>query len=121
MQINISGTTTLKQIAELFHSTYNYLKLQFYLVDDNGQRKKITELDKPLIEFDCIIPDGIATVHYWQTTESTEQILSKQIGLQVEICRRYLDKWVVTNGSDRLTLEEQNLMGAASTRNYFEI
>ena len=110
MHLFITGTTTLQHMAAEFCKIYPSLRLAFFKRKNNPFQsfKKIDNLQLSLIDLDCIVPDSHLSIQFWQTTSAVEKLLSTHTGLKVEIMRKYATKWIRTDGSDDLTLEEQN-------------
>ena len=119
MHIFIKGTTTLQQIATEFSNIYPFLKLQFFksVMSPLPTLVKVEDYQQSLIDLDCIIPDSHLSIQFWQTTDIVERTLSAHTGLYVEIYRKFDDSWIRTDGSDDLTLEEQNHLGSISGTN----
>lgn len=113
MVIRLKGSSTLHSINQEFTSRYPFLRLGFYFSDSNSNRfkRKITDESISIVEAGSIIKDDEVECHYWQSTRWVERQFSKKTGLDVQIMRQYKDCWIRTDGSDLLTLEEQNEMG----------
>jgi len=119
MHFLIKGTTTLQQIASEFNNIYPFLKLYFFKSVKYPLQtfEKVNDYHQSLIDLECIIPDSHLSIQFWQTTDVVERTLSAHTGLYVEMYRKFDDNWIRTDGSDDLTLEEQNLLGAVSGTN----
>ena len=113
MVIKINGCSTLNTINQEFSSRYPFLRRGFYIASQDEARfkKKITDWTLSIVEAGAIVKDDEVECHYWQTTRWVERQFSKKTGLDVQLFRRYKDCWIRTDGSDILTLEEQNELG----------
>ncbi len=121
MFINIKGSVRLKDIAHQFNRQFPFLQLGFYYPDyfDVAMRGQLIDPELTIVEAGPIIKDDLVEFHYWQQTGEVEKLLSHKIGLNVQVLRKYHTHWIRTEGSDILSLEEQNDNGRQYTiRNY---
>ncbi len=113
MIIKVNGCSTLSSINQDFNKQYPFLSLRFYRRNSgaNSNKKNVVDLLLSIVEAGSIIRDDEVECHFWQTTGWVEKQFSRKTGFDVQILRKFKDKWIITDGSDMLTLEEQNEMG----------
>lgn len=119
--MSINANTTLAEINNEFHRHYPFLSLHFFIGHYHGY-----EFDQEIDEIDLHSSIGelsnshldnrMITLHYWQTTTDAESLIFQKLGIRTQIFRKHEDKWIQTVGSDGLTLEQQNELGAQSSK-----
>lgn len=111
MIIEINDTKKISDIQEEFSNRFPFLKMEFF--------RTAHQLEEPSHETPCM-PDlplkeirdkhvhGIITIDAQSETGAIEKEFEQRFGLNVQIYRLQMDRWVQTAGTDILTLKEQN-------------
>jgi hypothetical protein len=122
MILIIDSEVRLFEIAQQFNSWFNFLKIEFFR--NSTERCRQAFKSKPLL-LDYKVKDicnlhktVLLELHFWNKTETIETLFYKKTGLHIQIYRKNKEGWVRSNGSDRLTLEDQNQLGSISVENY---
>ena len=113
MTIPVSAATTLQMFIDSFSEEFPYLKLVFFMPLSNGVSSNDHPLDTRRSVSDFVSPSKYLffTVHPWEKTKDVEFKFINKIKVRAEILRKYKDRWIVTLGSDELTIYEQNELG----------
>jgi hypothetical protein len=113
MTIPVSPTTTLQVFIDSFTEEFPYLKLIFFMPILKGISTDDRPLDTRRLVNDFVSPSKhlFFTVHPWEKTKDVECKFIHKIKVRAEILRKYKDRWIVTLGSDELTIYEQNELG----------
>jgi hypothetical protein len=121
MTLPVDAQTTLAAINHAFKSQYPYLSIQFF--SDGEMNDRSDSADEALdlsIRLGMLSRKNLETnvieLHFWQLTADAERILSNKLGIRAQIYRRHDEEWIQTAGSDGLTLEQQNELGAQSLK-----
>ncbi len=115
MIIVVHPNKLLSEIASDFNKFFPFLKIEFFknphawletskTEDAISPNQKISDATK-------INKDVFIEIHYWQKTGTIEQVFKNKLDLSIQIFRRQGEHWIQTNGTDILTLEEQNQIG----------
>ncbi len=122
MILIIDREVRLFDIAQQFNSWFNFLKIEFFRSSTDRSRKAFKS--KPLL-LDYKVKDVcnlnksvVLELHFWNTTEIVESLFYKKTGIHIQIYRKNKEEWVRSNGSDRLSLEEQNQLGNNTVSKY---
>jgi hypothetical protein len=59
---------------------------------------------------------GVIELHYWDKTSAVQQTFHQSFGLGVQVFRKHGLEWIEVNGTDNLTLEEQNEIGMETSK-----
>ncbi len=111
MIIEINNSKMVREIQEEFSGKFPFLKLEFFYAPH--------EYDEPSLDTPCrpdlVLADirkrnvyGVISIDSNSVTGAIEKEFEKRFGLNVQIYRRQMDKWIQTVGTDMLTLSEQN-------------
>lgn len=119
MIIEITDEVKLFEIADMFSKYYPFLKLEFF---DQAHQWKEASNEKNILIKSLSVGEvrtshhpALVEVHFWNKTGTVELSFLHKSGLNVQIYRRFGDKWIQTSGTDELTLEEQNSIGRADS------
>ena len=114
MVIEINDSKTVQEIQEEFAKKFPFLKLEFFLEPhrleevSNGTPCQPGQLLKDIRQKHI---HGIITINPGSRTGAIEAEFERRFGLNVQIFRFQMDKWIQTTGTDILTLKEQNEIG----------
>jgi hypothetical protein len=112
MIISVNKNSTLKDITEVFHNRYPYLKLEFF-VDKNhdghttademlkNQKTQIGNFLKSDEDFEFEINGN-------KPIKTFETFFNKKFGLMVQVFFKRGNTWIMSTTSDKLTLNELN-------------
>jgi hypothetical protein len=118
MKIAIQETMRISDIQQAFTKAYPFLKIEFYdhphgWGEGCGKDKKIsasTHIKELVFQKD---PPAFIEFLPWQKVGELETLL-QQMGLFVQVWRKYGEGWIETAGTDELTFDEQNDLGRSS-------
>jgi hypothetical protein len=118
MEIYISEEDILRNIQNKFHEVYPYLKLECYLCphergEGSAGSKKIHP-DTPIEEIRLIHSFGWIDIGEHRTVAQVERDFYRDMGLAVQIFRRFRTGWLQTTQTDEMSLGEQNSLARES-------
>lgn len=121
MTFHLSPGATVKQLKNQFAGLFANLKLEFF-----SQAHQARENSHP----DYALRDSVAVgsisnitvkchveVSPWMSVADFEQAMRNRYQLFVQVYRKSGELWLQTTKTDNMTLEQQNLLGAASRSN----
>lgn len=119
MLIEINDDCTLEDINDKFSGFFPFLKLEFFpgphhWYEESPGNKKL----KPGLRIGEIRkkhPHGTLAVYSWMRTGDVEQAFREKYDLHVQVFRLHGGEWIQTVGTDKLTLQEQNDLGKATS------
>lgn len=125
MELQLYINTPIKEVKRRFSKYFPYLKIEFFTtrhspLEGSDIREKVHE-KLYLSEVTGVLKEGIFTFLPTDTVENFEQRLQNEHGLPVQVFRKYEKRWLITTETDKLSLEKQNAMGAASMRAEFNL
>ena len=120
MELIITPATFLDKIRDEFNRNFPHLKLAFYkdyqgerrlTIDEriNGSRLLAMEISQKEDFYGKFNFDGTMTVYRF------EKLFLDKFGLIVQIFRKSANLWLVTAGTDLLTLNDQEQIGREMT------
>lgn len=119
MNIFINQDRTLADIAFEFNHYFPFLKIGFFKYPhawlETSYLKDAIPLTNTVGNVCDLRKNVIIEFHYWQKTGTVEKIFKDKAGLNVQIFRKQGYQWIQTNGTDVLSLEEQNQIGKIYT------
>ncbi len=103
---------TLEHVQQAFSRHYPHLKL-VYFIDRNkdnqlNSKERIQNLKMTIGSIREVSYDGFIQIDPNMTVLQVEMTFWKSFGLNVQIFRKSGNNWLMTNGSDLWTLEEQD-------------
>lgn len=111
MTIEINNSKTVREIQDEFSKKFPYLKLEFF-TSPHAREAASHEIpcrpEKLLGELRESDSQGIITITPGNETGAVEKEFEDRFGLNVQIYRLQMDRWIQTVGTDILTLKEQN-------------
>jgi hypothetical protein len=115
MKIEITERTTLGQISNMFRGYFPYLQLRFYKrpIGWSGEQYLQFQLNDDL-EYKTIRKVGqllIVELNEYELTIDFENRIKTELGLNIQLYRKYKDRWIRSEGSDILTISQQNALG----------
>jgi hypothetical protein len=115
MEIYISEEDILLNIQNRFHEEYPYLKLECYLcphgaAQGSGHHQRISS-DTPIEDIRLVHSFGWIDIGGNRTVAQVEKDFYKEMGLAIQVFRRFKSGWLQTTKTDHLTLAEQNARG----------
>lgn len=118
MEIYISEEDIVLNIQNQFHEVYPYLKLECYLCPHElgsatGNNQKIPS-DTPIEDIRLVHSFGWVDISEHRTVAAVEKDFYRDMGLAIQIFRRFKAGWLQTTKTDQLTLAEQNMLGQES-------
>lgn len=118
MEIYISEEDIWGNIQDKFHEVYPYLKLECYLSphvrgEGSAACKKVSP-DTPIEDIRLIHSFGWIDISGQRTVAQVERDFYHDMGLAVQIFRRFRTGWLQTTQTDVLSLAEQHLMASES-------
>jgi len=123
MKINISDSSTIKDIQEVFTKKYPYLKIEFF---SKPHRLQVGSRKEHMIEPEIMIKDcrskhknGSLDIYPNNTVAELEKSFQDEFGLSIQVFRKSGNVWIETTVTDDWTLEKQNAE-AESFFNYME-
>jgi hypothetical protein len=111
MFIEINNSKRVVNIQRQFANMFPYLKLEFFpKVNEPGTAIKQMPYrpDMCLSDISNKHVQGIININPDNEIYVIEDEFARRFGLHVQIYRLLLDKWIQTEGMERLTLDEQN-------------
>ena len=125
MKINITDTTTIRELQEAFRISYPYLTIKFFDKPHAwGEGSSSAHCYDPLFRVQSIEKKkqapGFFEVFPWQKVGEVERNFQEQLGLYAQICRKHGEGWIETAGTDELSLDEQNELGKKTLINTHE-
>jgi hypothetical protein len=118
MLLEIEDTKTITEFQEEFNIRFPYLKMEFFPVH---KRKSQEEEGEDPITHHAVLGDirkkhnpGVLEVLPWSRVRFVEEELYKHFGFNVRIYRLQGRDWVRIEGTDELTLKEQNEIGQSA-------
>jgi len=122
MNINISKTSTLQQVADQFSIWFPYLKLEFY--NENHKLHQGSDSDV-MLAHDIFVhtfqPDLVETdihVSGEMSVADFEKLMKDRLKLNVQVFRKSAKLWLQTTSTDHWSLDKQNGKGERSTADY---
>jgi len=118
MIIEINDLKKIHEVQEEFSTRFPFLKLEFFRTPhqrEEPSNETPYAPDLPLKEIRDKHVHGIITIDAQSETGAIEKEFERRFGLNVQIYRRQLDRWIQTAGTDILTLKEQNEIARDST------
>jgi hypothetical protein len=122
MIIEITGEKTIEEIRKEFSGYYPFLAIEFF---DTAHRMEETSSylhqyphTKTIAEIRKNHNPGMLEIQPWHKTGFVEQEFRQHLGLYVQIMRHHGNTWIQTAGTDELTLEEQNALGASTMQDF---
>ncbi len=120
MILEIEHNTTVGDLQKHFSSSFPFLKLTIYKdvgrADHTHKMSEITDSKLLVNQFRKRLDDVFLEIHYWQQIKTVVKIFHDKAGLTIHIKRKQGEHWIETNGTDQLTLEEQNDIGRKATQ-----
>ncbi|PWV56721.1 hypothetical protein [Chitinophaga sp. S165] len=118
MEMYISEEDIWGNIQDKFHEVYPYLKLECYLSphergEGSAGSKKVSA-DTPIEDIRLIHSFGWVDISEHRTVAQVERDFYHDMGLAIQIFRRFRTGWLQTTQTDELTLAEQHLMARES-------
>ncbi len=121
MELIITPATFLDKIQDAFSKEFPHLRLAFYpesqaerrlTIDEriNASRLLAMEVSKKEDFYGKIHFDGTMTVYKF------EKLLLEKFGLITQVFRKSANLWLVTAGTDLLTLNDQEQIGREMTQ-----
>jgi hypothetical protein len=112
MILHIEKMMTLEHVQQAFSRHYPHLKL-VYFIDRNkdnqlNSKERIQNLKMTIGSIREVSYDGFIQIDPNMTVLQVEMTFWKSFGLNVQIFRKSGNNWLMTNGSDLWTLEEQD-------------
>jgi hypothetical protein len=121
MIIEINNDRTVGEIQEQFTARFPLLKLEFF---PHAHQREATSEEMPC-PHDQFIGEirkknvhGIITIEPGRETGDLEKEFERRFGLNVQVYRYQLDKWIQTAGTDILLLGEQEQIARESSAFY---
>jgi hypothetical protein len=115
MKIYLSAEWKIKDVKKKFEKSFPYLKLEFFRkkhAPGKGNLKMdIVPGSATLIEISGVMKEGEIEINPRQTVADVEQCFQNCFNLPVQVFRKTKFSWIETTRTDRLTLENQNLIG----------
>ena len=113
MILHIEKMMTLEHVQQAFSRHYPHLKLVFFIDRNKDNQLKsderIQNLEMSIGSIREVSYDGFIQIEPTMTVLQVEMVFWKSFGLNVQIFRKSGTNWLMTNGSDLWTLEEQNM------------
>lgn len=118
MEIYISEEDIWRNIQNKFHEVYPYLKLECYLCPhthgEGSAGSKKVPADTPIEDIRLIHSFGWIDIGEQRTVAQVERSFYRDMGLAVQIFRRFRTGWLQTTKTDQLSLAQQNLLARES-------
>lgn len=121
MIIEINDSRTIGDIQQEFSTRFPFLKLEFFQnPHDREEPSNETPCQKDLSlgEIRQKHVQGIITINPGSETGAIEKEFERRFGLNVQIYRLQMDRWIQTAGTDILSLSEQNQIARDSATYY---
>jgi hypothetical protein len=120
MILFIEPETSLHALQQSFHQVYPFLSIRFFQNKTNAEgvvyrvwldsEKTVKEVSRRTHLH------GVIELHYWDKTSAVQQTFQQSFGLGVQVFRKHGLEWIEVNGTDNLTLEEQNEIGMETSK-----
>lgn len=115
MNIKIHASRPLAEIKEEFSMMFPYLKLEFFRLphrDLEPTSKKAMIKGSPVVgEVRELDYDGELEITSGMKVDELENSFRDDFGLNVQVFRKSGHVWLETSSTDKMTLEEQNMLG----------
>jgi hypothetical protein len=115
MILTITNEKTINEIEKEFELIFPFLKLQFYINNNQPDGKKIKRNIKQnnISIADCrkIFNNHSLTIKPDLTVTELEQKIQNIFGLDIQVLRKSENVWLETSFTDGWTLKEQNHQG----------
>ncbi|ANH80834.1 hypothetical protein A8C56_07430 [Niabella ginsenosidivorans] len=119
MEINFGGQSSVKDVQEIFHGQYPYLKLELYRYPHSrGMASAIGGKIDASVLLKALSPlKGLVSFNTdpSQTVAGFEAEFFRKTGIGAQVVRRSGKLWLQTTDTDDLTLQQQNETGREST------
>jgi hypothetical protein len=118
MEIYISEEDIWRNIQNKFHEVYPYLKLECYLCphkrgEGSAGSKKVLS-GTPIEDIRLVHSFGWINIGEHRTVAQVERDFYHDMGLAVQIFRRFRTGWLQTTQTDELSLGQQNSVARES-------
>jgi hypothetical protein len=124
MELHVYKNTTLQEVKAQFARYFPFLKLDFFVYRHyTGEAYLNREVYKGLYvdETSEFFKEGTIYFSPSSTVAEMEQAFQIELGLAVKVFRMSVDSWIDTTQTSHLNLGRQNSMGAALTRQQFNL
>lgn len=120
MELKLLRETTIKELKKQFNKYFPFLKLEAYFQfhgrkEGSASYKKIED-SVQLNEIKSLVKEGVFSFTGSMVVADFEQTLQGEFGLSVQLFRKAGSLWIQTMGTDNLSLQKQNEMGLATSR-----
>ncbi len=118
MEMYISEEDIWGNIQDKFHEVYPYLKLECYLSphehgEGSAGSQKVSR-DTPIEDIRLIHSFGWVDIGEHRTVAQVERDFYHDMGLAIQVFRRFRTGWLQTTQTDELSLAEQHSMARES-------
>ncbi|MFM2206879.1 MAG: hypothetical protein RL213_854 [Bacteroidota bacterium] len=111
MEFSVNKQVRLKDLQQLFHARFPFLKLEFLGRMRVDGHPGIIDAYHTVGELSSDIEPTSLSITADMTTGQLEELFRKKTKLNAEVFRKSGRVWLRTTATDYLTLEEQNRMG----------
>lgn len=124
MIIRIDAKLTIGELQRNFQRQFPFLKLEFFnqpYAWEYGNEDGINYHPSFKLGKIALTPfsKSLLNVQPWHTPAQLEEKLMLDFGLIAQVYRRFEDQWIQTDGSDDVSLSEQNELGKCSAERCF--
>ena len=120
MDLRLFAHTAVKDVKKQFNTSLPFLKIEFFRFGHNkneGSGSEQVVHDKTLLsDITGVIKEGVFSIDPTMTVAEFEQKMQNEYGLPVQVFRRSGELWLETVQTDKLSLGQQNEMGADAVK-----